>query len=182
MKPDLAAFIQQHVARAEESAVWGDGALPLCIRTYLSKEMPPLAYVTSVRALVFRDVEVLVVQDFKNSFHLTPGGRREMGETLEQTLHREILEETGWTIIRAALLGFMHFHHLAARPLDYPYPHPDFVQLIYVADAGQFVPEAQVPSEYELATGFRPITSAKILRQTASQRILLDAAIKLRNT
>lgn len=83
------------------------------------------------------------------------------------------------------LILTQHFH------LNYPstnagefhsHPHPDFLQLVYLADAGKFVPAAQVPGEYEFDSGFRRITAAAALPLTARQRIFLDAAIKLRNT
>jgi len=42
--------------------------------------------------------EVLVVRE-QNGAHLWPGGRREPNETLIETAQREVLEETGWTVI-----------------------------------------------------------------------------------
>lgn len=162
----------------EESAVWGDGSLPLRITSYLSSEQPPLDYVTSVRSVVLQSNSVLVVRDGANSFHVMPGGRREKDESIEATLRREILEEAGWTIIGVSPLGFMHFHHLAPKPDGYIYPHPDFVQLVYAAHAGEFVPEAQQVGEYELETSFQPIVEAQRLNLTASQRLFLDEAFK----
>jgi 8-oxo-dGTP pyrophosphatase MutT (NUDIX family) len=48
---------------------------------------------------------------------------------------REVREETGWTIHEHQLvrLGFLHFEHLVPPPPDYPYPAPDFIQLVYGA-------------------------------------------------
>src|SRR5207249_3646517 len=130
----------------EEVTVWGGGSLPLRETCYLGEEIPPLDYVTSVRGLVFQGEQILVVRDPHGS-HILPGGRREEGETLEATLRREILEETGCTLGAIAMLGFLHFHHLSPRPADYRYPHPDFVQLIFRADASGVVPEAAVTGD-----------------------------------
>jgi 8-oxo-dGTP pyrophosphatase MutT (NUDIX family) len=48
-----------------------------------------------------------------------------------QTLHREVLEETGWTIRDARLIGLAHFQHLAPKPNHKRYPYPDFLHLVY---------------------------------------------------
>lgn len=181
MHADLAAYLNAHEPLAEESAVWGNGTLPLRITSYLSEKMPPLHYVTSVRAVLFRGESVMVVRSIQNSIHIVPGGRREEGESLLETLRRELLEETGWTIANPVLLGFVHFHHLAPKPTGYPYPHPDFLQLIYTADAVRFVPEARVPSMYELNSGFRPIAAARTLNMDASLLLYLDAAVARRS-
>jgi 8-oxo-dGTP pyrophosphatase MutT (NUDIX family) len=169
-------FLNRHRSLVEESAVWGGGTLPLRITSYLSSEQPPLDYVTSVRAVVLQGNSVLVVRDAASSFHVTPGGRREANESVEATLHREVLEETGWTINEVSPLGFIHFHHLAPKPDDYIYPYPDFVQLVYAAHASEFAPEAQQFEEYELETGFKSIVQAQRLNLTATQRLFLGAA------
>ncbi len=178
MSSSLIVFFSRYQPVVEESAVWGGGTLPLRITSYLSSEQPPLEYVTSIRAVVLQDNSVLVVRDGANSFHVTPGGRREKHESVEATLRREVLEETGWGINEVLPLGFMHFHHLAPKPDGYTYPHPDFVQLVYAAHATEFVPEAQQFEEYELETGFQPVVEARSLNLTASQRLFLNAALK----
>ena len=127
---------------AEESASWGDGHIQLRVRGYLSDMMPPLEYVTSSRAVVFRDGAVLVQRD-RDSTHILPGGRRESGEPPEATLQRELLEESGWVVADPTLLGFLHFRHLTAKPPGYEYPYPDFVQVIYVTTAVTFRPDAR---------------------------------------
>jgi 8-oxo-dGTP pyrophosphatase MutT (NUDIX family) len=50
-------------------------------------------------------------------------------------MRREVLEETGWTLQDAVLLGPLHFQHLTPKPVDHPYAYPHFMQPIYVADA-----------------------------------------------
>ena len=71
--------------------------MPLRITSYFTDELPPLEHISSVRCIVFRDDMVLVVREGEEA-HVVPGGRREPGETLMQTLERELLEETGWTV------------------------------------------------------------------------------------
>ena len=180
MDPDLQSFLALHKPLATESTSWGDN-MPLDITLYLSRQPPPLTLVTSVRSVVFRGDSVLVVRDADNHFHIIPGGRRERDETIEETLRREVLEETGWTLDKSCLLGFMHLHHRASPPADYPYPSPDFIWLIYVSLAGRHIPKAQEPSESELEFGFWPVGEARRLLLERSQLLLLDTAAEFRH-
>ncbi|MCH8295421.1 NUDIX domain-containing protein [Candidatus Poribacteria bacterium] len=175
MELNLAAFLSCHKALVEDSAVWGD--LPLRITSYLSNELPPSHYITSVRGIIFHNDSILVVRN-PQGIHISPGGQREAGETLEETLRREVLEETGWTITEVRMLGFVHFHHLNPKPPDYKYLHPDFIQLIYVAQAAQFIPEAKLVGDYEIESGFRPLDEVKTLNLSPGERLALDAALK----
>ncbi|MGE5265060.1 MAG: NUDIX hydrolase [Acidobacteriota bacterium] len=176
MNADLAEFLSHLQPVAEESAVWANGQLPLRITAYLAAGLPPLEYVTSVRAIVLRDDFVLTVRDAENTFHILPGGRREEGETIEMTLEREVLEETGWTIREPSLIGILHLRHLAPRPVDYVYPYPDMLQLVYWARAGEFMPWHRKQGEYEVVSGFRPIDHVIALGLPVSQQIFLSAA------
>lgn len=173
-------FLARQTPRATEAVVWGAGTLPLHVTTYLCTELPPLPLVTSVRSLVFRDETVLVLRDQDTAYHIVPGGRREPNEALLDTLRREVLEETGWTIGAPHLLGVAHFQHLSPRPPDYPYSHPDFVQLVYMSLAVTYVPAAQLADPYELGCAFRPIVEAQTLPLGPSQYVLLAAALERR--
>lgn len=182
MEPDLAAFLARHAPQTQESAVWGGGAHPLRITAYLGHELPPLAYVTSVRSIVLGDGDgdgdatALVLRD-RDGLHILPGGRREPGETLEETLRREVLEETGWTLRAPTPLCFLHFRHLSPRPLGHPYPHPDFVQVVYMAQADAYEPDARVADNHELGSDFRPLAAVRALALTAHEQLYLAAAL-----
>ncbi len=52
----------------------------------------------TIRGIIIRDRKVLLVTGHKADFYWTPGGGVEAGETIEETLRREILEELGVTI------------------------------------------------------------------------------------
>jgi 8-oxo-dGTP pyrophosphatase MutT (NUDIX family) len=126
--------------------------------------------------------EVLVVRE-QNGAHVWPGGRREPNETLIQTAQREVLEETGWTVTAMRLLGFVHYRHLTPRPADYPYPYPDFFQVIFAARADMFRPESRftpdvLAQEYVLSTEFVPVDAVDAVPLTAAHLLFLDAALR----
>ncbi len=181
MNAELLEYLSRHQPVSEESAVWDNRLLPLRITAYLAADMPPLEYVTSVRAIVLCRNCVLVVRDAAGTFHIMPGGRREEDETIETTLRREVLEETGWTIREPSLVGIMHFHHLPSRPAAYAYPYPDFLQLVYRATAEEFRPTERKQGQYEVESGFRSIDEVTALGLPASQQVFVNAAFKKRN-
>ncbi|MBI2850186.1 MAG: NUDIX hydrolase [Chloroflexi bacterium] len=178
MNPDLSAFLASGKLLAEGTTKWGD--MPLEIACYQNAEQPPAQYVSSVRAIVFRGDKVLVVDNGKNEFYITPGGRCEKGESIEETLRRELLEETGWTLKDNRPLGFMHFHHLGPKPAGYAYPYPDFIWLIYTAQADKHFPKATIADEYVHGVEFHPIAEALAMDIEPGELALLKAAINIR--
>lgn len=156
MAPDLATALAGQTPLAEDSVVWGKGSaapLPLRIAGYASADTPPLTYVTSVRALVFRDDALLALPE-PDATHILPGGRREGDEAPEATLRREVLEESGWALGALSPLGFMPYRNLGPRRPQpagdpYRYPYPDFLNLVFLAEATTFDPAALLPNDYE---------------------------------
>lgn len=145
---DIQSFLAGKTPFHQTETRWADGTLPLCVRYYLSDEHPPGKYVTSVRCLVMKDDSVLVVRNREGN-HILPGGRLEAGETFERALHREVAEETGWTIEALSRLGFIHLEHLGPKPSGYRYPHPHFFQVVYTALASEYIPESLSDEDFE---------------------------------
>ena len=174
----LMAYLARCTPLAEESARWAEGRMRLLMTSYLADAVPPLAYTTSARCLAFQRDSVLVQRDV-DSTHILPGGRREADETLEETLRRELLEETGWAIGSPILLGCVHFHHLTPRPAEYAYPYPDFVQVVYTAEAAAYLPDALVDDGNEVESAFRPVAEVRQLALAAGQRLFLEAALQI---
>src|SRR5262249_37373921 len=174
--PSLADFLPNSRAEAEEIVHWDD--LRPQVTSYHCSEVPPLAFVTSVRAIVLNDAAVMLVRA-PDGTHILPGGRRESGESLTDTLMREVLEETGWTIDQLQLLGVKHYAHLTPIPPDYRYPYPDFVQIIYRAHAQQYLPDVREIDGYELETKFIPIADALRLPLAPSDHMWLRTALGL---
>jgi len=173
---DLASFIDSRSPGARGEALWG-GRTHLRIVDYLSSETPPLTYITSVRCVLLRGRQILVQRDI-DSTHILPGGRREPGETLEETLRREVLEETGWTLTDPRILGFRLFHNLSPKLPMHPYPYPHFVQVVYFARAGYWSLERKLDDGYEVDTTFYSVEQVRKLPLTAGERLFLDAALR----
>ncbi|MBO0781807.1 MAG: NUDIX hydrolase, partial [Ktedonobacteraceae bacterium] len=168
----------QNMPSAEEKTAWGEnGSLKMRMNSYVSRDLPPLELVTSVRAVVRRgDDEVLVVREPNGKIYILPGGRREAGEDLEETLRREVLEETGWTLDNIDLLGCIHFHILVPKPDGYAYSYPDFFQLVYVARAVEYRPEAMQYDEYVQDSAFHPLAEVRAMPLREGQQRFLEAA------
>lgn len=177
MDAELDLFMARCSPRVSEAVVWGK-QMRLRATAYLSQEAPPLRYVTSVRAIVLRDGLVLVQQD-RDSRHVLPGGRREENESLETTLRREVSEETGWSLGEVEPVGFIHFLHLDPKQPAYPYPHPDFFQSVYVADAIRYAPETRLDDGYEVGSEFLSAAAVRHLSLTRIERTYLDAALEV---
>ncbi len=180
MRDDLSSFLATGTQLYEGPVTWGDGTLPLQITYYLGDNQPPVKYVSSVRAIVFQERTALVVIDHEGQRYILPGGRVEKGESPLEALNREVLEETGWTLLNIESLGFMHFHHLGPEPKGYKYPYPDFVWPIYVAEANDFRAEAIQPDDYVSSSYFSPVKEVAKLPLGEGPLLLFDAALKLR--
>jgi ADP-ribose pyrophosphatase YjhB (NUDIX family) len=172
-----AEFLAVYAPQAGEVVRWGE--LRFRVASYLGEHLPPLELISSVRAVVLRDDGVLVVRD-PEAVHILPGGRREPGETMLETLRREVLEETGWSMDEPALLGVRHFHHLQPEPAGYAHPYPDFFQAVYTAEADGFHPARREADGYELGSGFRPLAAVRRLNLPPNERLFLRAALARR--
>jgi 8-oxo-dGTP pyrophosphatase MutT (NUDIX family) len=132
----------------------------------------PSEIITSVRCLVLVRNQIVICQTPDGSWHPWPGGRREPGETYEETAYREVHEETGWLLDESSMepIGWLHLEHLATPPDDYPFPHPDFLQVVLLArstsrDGG---PESSWTDTegYELGSQLVGVHAARILTST----------------
>lgn len=130
--PGLARLLADQKPAATGETSWLGGAMPLRVSAYTTPADLPDELVTSVRCVV-QVGELIVFCENADGTHPLPGGRREAGESYVDTVVREVHEETGWLLDRETLhpLGWLHLEHLAPRRPDDPYPHPDFLQVVF---------------------------------------------------
>jgi 8-oxo-dGTP pyrophosphatase MutT (NUDIX family) len=97
-----------------------------------------------VAGLCFRDGHVLVHRAVHETFWTLPGGRAEIGETSEETLKREMIEELGVTVTVGRLLwaveNFFHYeirdchelglYYLMELPPSFPFHPRDIVHRV----------------------------------------------------
>ncbi len=174
--PLLDRFLTGARLLCEEGIIWGS-TLRFLLRTYATRAEPPIELVTSVRCIVFRGADVLALMD-RGGGHIVPGGRREPGETLEQALRREVLEETGWAIGTPQQLGCIVFHHIDLPPPEYRGHYPHFVQVVYWAEAVSYHPDLLRPDEIDGEARFLSLGEATRLRLSAYQQAFLTLALE----
>lgn len=183
MDKGLKTFLYGRSPLVEEEQNWQSGAFGLLKTraTYplMPSDSPPLGLVTSVRALLTRGGRIMVVRDPEGE-HIIPGGRVDAGEGLLEALERELLEETGWSVQgEPVLIGLFHYHIHSIKPSGYRYPYPDFLQLVYRAEAGRHSPEAMEADGYELGAGFRTLNDVQRLTLSQGEIALLQLMQKL---
>ena len=175
MHNELTAFLADRQPYDTKQARWSSD-IELDIAFYLDEAIPPAALITSVRAIVLKEDEVLVFRDAQGEHFILPGGRLEEGEALIEALHREIREETRWSIAEPKPIGFIHFHHTTPKPPDYAYPYPDFMQQIYTAQALSFDARATVEDDWVAESFFAPFDALKNYDIAAAELQLLQVA------
>jgi len=179
MSSSLEFFLQGQTAVAQTHPTWQwqNNPLPLQQQTYICPTLPPDEFISSARAVLLRGNEVMVIRDHQNEPYIIPGGRREPGETVLETLQREIREETGWSVRDTAVIGYVHFQHLGPKPADYPYPYPHFFWAIFVAQADSFAAAAIQEDFYVTSARFKPIREVTALNLGDGQHELLQTAV-----
>ncbi|MFS8479613.1 MAG: NUDIX domain-containing protein [Micromonosporaceae bacterium] len=183
--PDLVALLAPLRPAVTERITW-PGDVVVEVAAYPLPTPVPPDLVTSVRCIV-RVGERIVVCRSPDMFHVWPGGRRLPGETYEMTARREVYEETGWLLDEAdlRLLGFLHFRYVDAQPDDHPYPHPDFVQVVYTGRAHRR--DGRAPDWIDLdgwEQGHRLLAASDLsgIDLTAVQRVFIDLLAGTRTT
>ena len=171
----LRQFLDRHQPLARWQEEWL--GVPLTFSLALSEDLPPRSYIASVRALVLHGEDVLVVHSSPPI--LTVGGRREPDETVEQTLIREVGEESGWVVTPITTIGFVHVHHLDGQRPDWARPAPDFVGPIFAAAAVRY--DRALLHDNETRCEFVPIVDIERLGVDAGNRALLHEALRRRS-
>ena len=131
----------------------------------------PSQPVVAIGAIVFRNNRVLLVrrgQSPSRDLWAIPGGRVELGETLQEAAEREILEETGITI--RALAPVYTFDYIERKGSDPPRFHYVIIDLTaeYVdgeVKAGDDAAEARWVAAEELSSLNVSIKTLNLLKR-----------------
>jgi ADP-ribose pyrophosphatase YjhB (NUDIX family) len=105
---------------------------PNLVSEVLSSTLPPLKEITTVFGFVTYKKQILLANLYRG-WDL-PGGHVEEGESLEETLTREVYEETKVIVEKPALIGYQQMEVLAEKPNKYRYPYPISYQVHYHAE------------------------------------------------
>ncbi len=175
MDDDLADFLSPLTAFEEETQFW-ESVGTMRISCYLTDKMPPIRDVSSARAVVIDGDRVLLVQDPDES-HIIPGGRLEPDETPEDAMRREVIEETGWSLMFCTPIGLLHFTHV--RAIHEGQTHlPDFLQVVYAAIPGKHHPELMETDGYEIGAEFVSIDQVRQMTLGTGQETYIETAIR----
>lgn len=108
---------------------------PVRLSAYIGACDLPTEIPGRVRCLVADGDRVLMTRDRGGYPDCFPGGGAEPGETLAETAHREVWEETGWHIATDSIepIGWIHLESLSDWTDDHPFPHPDVFMAVVTA-------------------------------------------------
>jgi ADP-ribose pyrophosphatase YjhB (NUDIX family) len=180
MEPELAAFLNSLHANFADTIVWGNGAIRLDLKGYLDIQSPPDRFVLAGRAMVVRGNEVLLVETPYGN-HILPGGRRENGETTEDAVQREVLEETGWVVNNLTPFAVLHLQYQTPMPQNVGRViYPDFIWHVFIAEPSEYREQRRIQDEREvvLAANFKPIGEVLKSGLAPFQQELLAALVR----
>lgn len=121
--------------------VWSDGT-PW--NFYVSSEMVDDELITAAFCVVTYQGKVAVIKQRDRGYEL-PGGHRELAETPQETIRREIREETGLIVYNLKLFGHKEVKPRARVPRREPgsfYPYPTSYVLYFHAEAMEVLEDA----------------------------------------
>lgn len=108
-------------------------------RFVASEWVPPQALTTAALGFVFDGDAMLLARIAGRDWDL-PGGHIEPGETAEEAMRREVMEEAGVRVGRARLFAHQHLHSDDPVPEGWRYPHPDAYMVFYLAEVERVEP------------------------------------------
>jgi 8-oxo-dGTP diphosphatase len=129
----------EKILRVEQDIEWLPK--PNESQVVLSSLLPSRELITTALALAFAGDHLLMTNLTIRGWDI-PGGHVESGEAPEETVRREVYEETGATLEPLHLLGYQRLRLLGPKPISYPYPYPDCYQAFYWAQVSSLVSRA----------------------------------------
>ena len=93
----------------------------------------PIDLTTSVHILCFSGSKVLLVRHQDRGWDV-PGGHIELGESMEQALERELLEEAKAVATNLSPFAFIRIVLTGPKPANYRYPFPESYIACFVGE------------------------------------------------
>src|ERR1700722_15874424 len=97
----------------------GAGAEPQAIAELFSREAGYATPRMDVRAAVFRDERILMVQERSDGLWTLPGGFADVGDSPSVAIEREVLEESGFAVRVTKLVALLDRNRHAHPPFGY---------------------------------------------------------------
>ncbi len=150
------------------------------VETYLCEEAPPVELCPTAYAFVFKDGALLQTdlregERPKRTLDI-PGGHLDEGETIEDSLIREVFEETGVRVKNPKLVAYKEITTYSPKPEGWKYPYPVGYMPFYICEIAEETPfegnhevHGRVwlkPGEYEKSPWY------------VSEKILVDTVVK----
>jgi len=182
---DLDEIARRFLADLERRAPIFDGEViwpsaRLRSRTFVDDFDFPAELLSSARAVVFKGSRVVVVRERNGEHHVEPGGGIEAGESIEQTVRREVAEECGWSVGALRPLGYHYFEPLTPEP---PYMARrrwgPMIHVIFVTEGLSYDRGARDMTQIEIGSRLTPIRRA-FAELADNEAALLRAAIDRR--
>lgn len=140
----------------------------------LDDALPPRPLITAALGLIFHGDRFLMTKLTARGWDI-PGGHIEAGEHPEQTVRREIFEETCVHVGDLQLFAYDKFTIDAPKPDGYRYPHPVSYQLFYWGRVAHMKPFAATAEAVERQ--LLPPAAARRTRWVQRAGALYEAAL-----
>lgn len=80
-----------------------------------------------------------------------PVGHREGGESVQEAVVREVMEETRIEIVDTTPIGHIRMEMMGEMPAGYAYPYPTRIGQVFAARVGQVLPFTPIEDAHERA-------------------------------
>ena len=138
------------VVLRDEEREFGDAPTRFRLTVSLTDELPPEDHVSAAHCLAFAGDRLVLARHVEREWTI-PGGHVEPGETVEEAMRREALEEAGVVVGAPTLLAVERIERLSGPAVSDRYPEPAF-QVFFVAPV---VADLVPPSALEECTESR---------------------------
>ena len=139
--------------------------------------LPPRHLTTAALGFVFEGESLLLASIAGRAWDL-PGGHLDDGESPEEAMRREVLEEAGAVVGHARLFAHQHIHSDDPVPEGFRYPHPDAYMVFYVGDIERLEPF--VPTDESAERRFWRPEEAEGAEWVRRHRPVYDAVLRAR--